>query len=151
MGQTNIEVPWCIHLSHKRLQMVSLNLYIWLKQLKYYYEPFYHKSKLFQYLTLKIFHVLLDVTYCYSLSYWRCKFPMIRSVGRLIGWLVGWLAGWLVGWLVALLVGRLVGCSVGRSVMISEKDGKLHFHAPIGTLAFHSRDRVCHDAHRQRI
>ena len=31
---------------------------------------------------------------------------------------------------------RSVGWSVGRSVIISEKGGKLHFHAPIGALVF---------------
>ena len=39
-----------------------------------------------------------------------------------------------VGWLVGLLVGWYAGPC--RSVIISLKGGKLHFHAPIGAIIF---------------
>ena len=43
----------------------------------------------------------------------------------------------LVGRSVDWLVGRLVGSSVGRLfVIIYQKSGKLHFHAPIRKLVF---------------
>ena len=44
--------------------------------------------------------------------------------------------GWQVGW----LDNRSVGCSVGRSVIISLKGRKLHFHASIGVLV---RSHIC--------
>ena len=45
-----------------------------------------------------------------TIEYWKCNFPMTRSVRR------------------------SVGCFVVRSVIISSKVGMLHFHAPIGAL-----------------
>ena len=47
-----------------------------------------------------------------TIEYWKCNFPMTRSVRR------------------------SVGCFVVRSVIISSKVGMLHFHAPIGALVF---------------
>ena len=47
-----------------------------------------------------------------TIEYWKCNFPMNRSVRR------------------------SVGCFVVRSVIISSKVGMLHFHAPIGALVF---------------
>ena len=42
-------------------------------------------------------------------SFWKCNFPITRSVSRPVGWLVGWL--------------------VGRSVcQVSSKADKIHFH-----------------------
>ena len=59
----------------------------------------------------------------------KCSFPMNLNVSQLAdGVFIGWLGG----------------PSSGRSVIISKKDGKLHFHAPIGTLVFiYPFEQIC--------
>ena len=52
--------------------------------------------------------------------YWKCIFPTNPHVCRLVGW--------SVGWFYCLLV--------DRSVLFSDKAGKLHFHANTKTYSF---------------
>ena len=59
---------------------------------------------------------------------------MSPHVRPLVGWKV---VPSSVGWLVSRFVSRLIGQFFCWSVIISEKGGKLHFHAPIGALVIY--------------